>query len=364
MPCASALTKIPPGVVVGEDYLTLLNACRQGGYALPAINVTCSNMVNAVLEAAALNKSDIVIQISGSGAQFYGGMGLKDAHRARSLGALAMARHVHTLAKEYGICVILHTDHADRSLIPWLDDLITFNHAEYTQTGRPLFSSHMLDLSTEPLECNLSEAEKMLRRLAPLGIGLEIELGITGGEEDGIGKAFHDNGMHDPALYTQPADVLAAWKRLSPLGAISIAASFGNVHGVYKPGNIKLRPEILKASQELVSHYAHGEPKPLSFVFHGGSGSEKDKIHEAVSYGVFKMNIDTDTQFAFAKGASDYIHHHAAAFAHQVCPDTGQPFKKQYDPRQWLRAGEKKLVERLNVAFVTLQSEGKTIAHS
>lgn len=362
MPRPSSTTAVPAGVVTGHDYRSLLAACRHGGYALPAINVTSTNTVNAALEAAAKNHSDIIIQISHSGARFFAGQGLPNPERAHILGALSVAHHVHLMAKEYGIAVILHTDHANRTLIPWLNELITLSEKSYAQTGRPIFSSHMLDLSAEPLQSNLKEAETMLRRLTPIGMGLEIELGITGGEEDGIGEELNADTPHNPAFYTQPSEVLKAWERLSPLGAVSIAASFGNVHGVYKPGNIKLRPEILKMSQDLVTrHYGHG-PNPLPLVFHGGSGSDHAIIQEALSYGVVKMNLDTDIQFAFAYGVGRYVCQHDAAFQYQLCPNTGRPLKKLYDPRTWLRAGEENCIERLNQAFDILGSKGKSIA--
>ncbi|QHI94983.1 class II fructose-bisphosphate aldolase [Aristophania vespae] len=352
---------IPAGIATGNDYLTLLRACHEGCYALPAINVTSSSTANAVLEAAAHNKSDIIIQLSYSGARFYGGRGLKNDHKAAVYGALSLAQHIHMVAKEYGIAVILHTDHANRPLIPWLNDLIDFSATQYANTGRPLFSSHMLDLSTEPLEDNIKECAIILKRLTPLGVGLEIELGLTGGEEDGIGQEYNENTTDNAHLYTQPEDVLKAWQELSPLGTVSIAASFGNVHGVYKT-KINLNPEILKASQELVQHFSHTGPKPLHLVFHGGSGSELEKIEQAISYGVFKMNIDTDTQFAYAQGVGHYIKDNQEAFEYQVSPVTGQPLKKLYDPRRWVRAGELSLIERLHQSFITLGSRGKTIA--
>lgn len=362
MPRSFSTTAVPPGVVTGRDYRTLLAACQHGRYALPAVNVTNTNTVNAVLEAAARNHSDVIIQISHGGARFFGGNGLQDSHRARILGAVSMARHVHLIAKEYGIAVIVHTDHANRPLIPWLNALIEFSEVNYAQTGLPLFSSHMLDLSAEPLDHNLDEADAMLRRLTPLGMGLEIELGITGGEEDGIGTELGEDHTANPSFYTQPVEVLTAWERLSPLGIVTIAASFGNVHGVYKPGNVTLRPEILKSSQELVSSQCGGGPNPLPLVFHGGSGSDPAIIHEALSYGVIKVNLDTDIQFAFARGVGAYVQQHETAFQHQLCPKTGRPLKKQYDPRTWLRAGEQHCIERLNEAFTILGSRGKSVA--
>ncbi len=355
------MSRVSPGVVSGASYTALIKACHEGGYALPAINVVGTDSVNAVLEAAARNGSDVVIQVSNGGARFYAGEGLPDAHRARVLGAASMARHVHLLAKEYGIAVILHTDHADRKLIPWLDDLITLSEDEFRTTGKPLFTSHMLDLSAEPLEDNLTTSAAMLKRLAPLGMGLEIELGVTGGEEDGVGHDLED-GADNAHLYTQPEDVLKAWNLLSPIGTVSIAASFGNVHGVYKPGNVQLRPEILKNSQEAVEQATQSGPKPLPLVFHGGSGSTIAEIDAAVSYGVFKMNLDTDIQFAFAQGVGHYVLKHPVAFQHQIDPSTDKPMKSLYDPRKWLRVGEKSIVSRLDEAFEILGSKGRSVA--
>lgn len=355
------MSRVSPGVVSGASYTALIKACHEGGYALPAINVVGTDSVNAVLEAAARNGSDVVIQVSNGGARFYAGEGLPDAHRARVLGAASMARHVHLLAKEYGIAVILHTDHADRKLIPWLDDLITLSEDEFRTTGKPLFTSHMLDLSAEPLEDNLTTSAAMLKRLAPLGMGLEIELGVTGGEEDGVGHDLED-GADNAHLYTQPEDVLKAWNLLSPIGTVSIAASFGNVHGVYKPGNVQLRPEILKNSQEAVEQATQSGPKPLPLVFHGGSGSTLAEIDAAVSYGVFKMNLDTDIQFAFAQGVGHYVLEHPVAFQHQIDPSTDKPMKSLYDPRKWLRVGEKSIVSRLDEAFEILGSKGRSVA--
>jgi len=288
------MTKLKPGVVWGDDYLTLVKACKDGGYALPAVNVIGTNTVNAVLEAAAKNKADVVIQLSNGGAQFYAGKGMKDSLQAKILGAVSAAQHVHLLAKHYGVCVILHTDHANKPLIPWVDGMIDHSETSMKENGRPLFSSHMLDLSADDIEFNISESERVLKRLAPLGMSIEIELGVTGGEEDGVGSDEIDNDK----LYTQPEDCLMAYERLSKIGHFTLAASFGNVHGVYKPGNVQLRPEILKNSQSLIQECCGTDHNPLDLVFHGGSGSEKAKIDESLGYGVFKMNIDTDTQFA------------------------------------------------------------------
>jgi len=352
--------RLPAGVVTGERYRTLVAACKSGGYALPAVNVTGTNSVNAVLEAAATAKADVVIQLSNGGARFFAGEGMKDEGTARALGAVAAARHVHLLAQHYGVCVVLHTDHANKKLVPWVERMLDFSEEEHNRTGKPLFSSHMLDLSEEPLEENLAICARTLKRMAPMGMSLEIELGVTGGEEDGIG-AEHD-GADNAKLYTQPEDVAQAFKTLSMIGHFSVAASFGNVHGVYAPGNVKLRPEILKKSQDLVQAQFKTPAKPLNLVFHGGSGSEKDKISEAVSYGVFKMNIDTDTQFAFAQGVGKFVLENPKAFQHQIDPVDGKPYKKLYDPRKWLRLGEKSVVERLQEAFTDLGSKGKSLA--
>ncbi len=352
--------KLKPGVIFGEDYKTLIEACREGKYALPAVNVVGTDSINAVLEAAAANNTDIIIQLSNGGAQFYAGKGVKDSFQAKVLGAVSAAQHVHLLAEHYGVGVVLHTDHADKSLIPWLEELIKHGEAFYKTHGKPLFTSHMLDLSAEDIEFNLSESERLLKMMAPLEMSLEIELGVTGGEEDGIGSD-EDIGADNPKLYTQPEDVLQAYDRLNPLGHFSVAASFGNVHGVYKPGNVKLRPEILRESQKLVSETHKLGENPLALVFHGGSGSEKSKISESLNYGVFKMNIDTDTQFAFSEKVGAYVEANANAFKYQIDPESGAPTKKQYDPRKWLREGELGIVERLKEACEDLNCVGKSL---
>lgn len=349
---------LSPGVVTGKDYLALIAAAKAGGYALPAVNVVGSSTINAVMEAAAKNKSDIIIQLSNGGAEFYAGKGCPDSFQAKVLGAVAAARHVHVLAAQYGICAVLHTDHADKKLIPWVEALLDHGEAFFKEAGKPLFTSHMLDLSAESIDFNLAESARLLTRMSKLGMSLEIELGVTGGEEDGVGSDHVDNAK----LYTQPADCLRAYEVLSPLGHFALAASFGNVHGVYAPGNVKLRPEILKNAQELVQTTHKTAPNPLDLVFHGGSGSEKEKIAEALRYGVFKMNIDTDTQFAFAEKVGSFVRENAKAFQYQIDPETGTPYKKLYDPRKWLRAGEEGIVARLGEAYADLQSAGKTLA--
>ena len=358
---AGSQIKLKPGVVTGKDYKTLVDACKAGGYALPAVNQTSSATVNATLEAAAKYKSDIIIQVSNGGAGFLAGQRFPDSNLGKVLGAVALARHVHTLAEHYGICVVLHTDHANKKLVPWVEGILDHSEAHFRETGKPLFSSHMLDLSEESLEFNLETSTRILKRMAPMGVGLEIELGITGGEEDGIGGAFDDRADNS-RLYTQPADVLQAYDKLSPLGMFSVAASFGNVHGVYQPGNVHLRPEILRNSQALVQERHHTGRNPLNLVFHGGSGSEKEKIAEALGYGVFKMNIDTDTQFAFAQPMGRYVQEHGRAFQYQLDPDDGKPYKNLYDPRKWIRQSELGMVERLGEALNDLGSVGKSLA--
>jgi len=352
---------LKPGVVTGEDYKTLLKAAKEGGYALPAVNTVGTNSVNAVMEAAAQNKADVIIQFSNSAGQFYAGKSLEDAFEAKVIGSVSAAHHIHLMAEKYGICVVLHTDHANKGLIPWVEALVGYSEVNYKEFGKPLYSSHMLDLSAEDIDFNLSECERLLKRMAPIGMSLEIELGVTGGEEDGVGSD-DDIGADNPLLYTQPEDCLRAWELLSPIGHFSLAASFGNVHGVYKPGNVKLRPEILKNSQELVQETCSTGDKPLDLVFHGGSGSDKKKISEALSYGVFKMNIDTDTQFAFAKAVGAYVEENIKAFKYQIDPEDGTPYKKLYDPRKFLRAGEEGMIERLDEAFADLGSVGKSLA--
>lgn len=356
--------KLKPGVVTGADYLALQEACKEGGYALPAVNVIGTDSLNAVLEAAGKAKSDIIVQMSNGGAQFFGGKGLADDMKARVLGSTSIAQHVHLLAKEYGICAVMHTDHCNRKLLPWVMGLIEKSEEHFKATGKPLYTSHMVDLSTESLQDNVATCAEILKRIAPMGMALEIELGVTGGEEDGIGAEMKEGDAGDPKLYTQPEDVLYAYDELTKVapGQFSIAASFGNVHGVYAPGNVKLRPEILKLSQEMVAKERGTGPKPLNLVFHGGSGSPKHQIEEAVSYGVFKMNVDTDTQFAFAEATAAKINENPKAFKYQVDPEDHTPYKKFYDPRAWLRAGQVGMIARVQEAMKDLGSYGKSIA--
>ena len=351
---------IQPGIVSGDDYRALLDWAKFKGFALPAVNVSSSATVNAVLEAAAKSNSDVIIQISGGAAKFWGGQAIGDALQCQIDGAVCLARHVQTVAKRLGIGVILHTDHANRKLLPWVDGLIAASEDEYSKTGKPLYSSHMIDLSEEPLEDNIAECKPRLEKLNALGMSLEIELGITGGEEDGVGKDLDE--IDNEHLYTQPDHVLTAHNELTPIGHISIAAAFGNVHGVYKPGNVKLRPEILRDAQKMGADNLDLGDQPFSFVFHGGSGSEHQDIKDAISYGVFKINIDTDTQFAFANGIGKFIEQTPRAFMYQIDPDTDAPYKKFYDPKNWMRKAEESMVERLMVSFEVFGANGQSLA--
>lgn len=353
------MTKLKPGVATGEDYFKLVDACKSGGYALPAVNISDINTLNSCLEAAGNTKSDIIIQLSNGGAGYFGGPALSSLDM-KVKGAVSAARHVHLVAEDYGIAVVLHTDHANRKLLPWIDGMMDYNEAAVKQTGKPLYSSHMIDLSEEELNENIGTCTDYLKRMANSAISLEIELGVTGGEEDGVGADLEE-GADNAHLYTQPEDVLMAYDALKDIGHFTVAASFGNVHGVYKPGNVQLRPEILINSQKLVQSERGTSDKPLHLVFHGGSGSEKEKIAEALTYGVFKMNIDTDTQFAYSNGVGEYVDEHSAAFKHQIHPETGAPLKKFYDPRKWGRVAQKSMVTRLEEAFHDLQSHGRSV---
>ncbi|QCD44961.1 class II fructose-bisphosphate aldolase [Campylobacter mucosalis] len=345
------LDVVKAGVVTGDDVSKLYAYAKENGFAIPAVNVVGSNSINAVLEAAKVANSPVIIQFSNGGAGFYAG---KACSNADVLGAVAGAQQVHLLARAYGVPVVLHTDHAARKLLPWIDELIKFSKEYKKAHGVPLFSSHMLDLSEESLDENLSTCQKYLKELSELGISLEIELGVTGGEEDGVDNTGVDNAL----LYTQPEDVALAYERLLKISdKFSIAASFGNVHGVYKPGNVVLRPEILKNSQEFVANkFKTADKKPVNFVFHGGSGSELKDIKDAVSYGVVKMNIDTDTQWAFWDGVRGYEAKNRAYLQGQIGNPEGEdkPNKKYYDPRKWLRCGEESMVKRLQTAFSDL----------
>ena len=345
--------EIGTGVITGDKVTKLFNIAKEEGFAIPAVNVVGTDSINAVLESAREVNSPVIIQLSNGGAAFYAGKAL-DSKVGAVLGAVSAAKHVHTLAKAYGVPVILHTDHAAKKLLPWIDALIKESEKHYEQTGTSLFSSHMLDLSEESLEENLSICEDYLKRMSKIGMTLEIELGITGGEEDGVDNTGVDNSL----LYTQPEEVCEAYERLSAISdKFTIAASFGNVHGVYKPGNVVLQPKILDNSQKYIKEKLNiSNDKPVSFVFHGGSGSSLEEIREAVSYGVVKMNIDTDTQWAFWDGVRKYEAKYHDYLQGQIGNPEGEdkPNKSYYDPRKWLREGEKSMVERLKVAFSDL----------
>ncbi len=354
--------KLRPGVVTGKDYKKLVKACKAGNYAIPAVNVTSSSTINAVLEAAARNRSDVIIQVSNGGAGFYAGSAYPDSLQGKVLGAVSLAQHVHLLAEGYGVCVVLHTDHANRGLLPWIDGLLEEGAKFREKNGKPLYTSHMIDLSEEALEDNVGTCADYLKKMTPLDMSLEIELGVTGGEEDGIGSEH--TGADNPKLYTQPEDVAYAYQELNPLGDFSVAASFGNVHGVYKPGNVKLRPVILKDSQALMAEGYGLEEKSLDLVFHGGSGSSDADIKEAVSYGVFKMNVDTDLQYAYSEPVGTYVNANQNAFVAQIDPETGKPLKSKYDPRKWVRQAEQGLGAKLDGIFAVLGSVDKTLAES
>lgn len=347
---------IKPGVATGKEVQEIFKHAKENNYALPAVNVIGSNSINGVLETAAEIKSPVIIQFSNGGSKFNAGKGLSnDDEKAAILGAATGAKHVHDLAEAYGATVIMHTDHCAKKLLPWIDGLLDHGEEYFKSTGKPLFSSHMIDLSEEPLEENIETCKKYLERMSKMGMTLEIELGVTGGEEDGV-----DNTNVDASkLYTQPEEVAYAYEELSKVSdQFTIAAAFGNVHGVYKPGNVKLRPEILKQSQEHVSKKYGVEHNHLDLVFHGGSGSSLEQIREAIGYGVIKMNIDTDLQFAFCEGVRDYMINNQEYVNTQVGNPDGDdlPNKKHYDPRKWLREGEITFKERLKVAFEHLNN--------
>ncbi len=354
-----AFNTIKPGVVYGAEMQKLLNIAKENQFALPAVNVIGTHSVNAVMEAAAKANSPVMIQVSNGGAQFFAGKSMNnDNYKAAVMGAVVMAKHVHTLAEHYGIAVILHTDHAAKKLLPWVDGMLDEGEKFFKETGKPLFSSHMLDLSEEKLEENVEISMKYLKRMKKMGMTLEIELGVTGGEEDGV----DNTGVDSSQLYTQPEEVAYAYEKLKSIDDnFTIAAAFGNVHGVYKPGNVKLTPIILKNSQEYIKNKFNTEEKPVKFVFHGGSGSSRDEIREAVSYGVIKMNIDTDTQWAFWNGVREYEAAKHDYLQGQIGnPDGGdKPNKKNYDPRKWLREGESSMANRLQVAFEDLNCLNK-----
>ena len=350
------LEAVKAGVATGDAVQKIFELAKAGNYALPAVNCVNTDTVNSVLEAAAKAKAPVIVQFSNGGASFFAGKGLKlEGQQAAILGAIAGAKYVHAVAETYGVPVILHTDHAAKKLLPWIDGLLDAGEKFYAETGKPLFSSHMLDLSEESLEENIEICEQYLKRMDKMGMTLEIGLGCTGGEEDGV----DNTGMDSSALYTQPEDVAYAYERLSKISPrFTIAASFGNVHGVYKPGNVQLTPKILDNSQKYVSEKFGLPAKSLDFVFHGGSGSTPEEIKEAVGYGVVKMNIDTDTQWANWEGVLNYYKDKQDYLQGQLGNPEGEdkPNKKYYDPRVWLRKGSESMVERLMQAFKELNA--------
>ena len=345
-----------PGVLFGDDLATVFKLAKANKFALPAVNVTGTDTINAVLESAKKANSPVIVQLSNGGASFYAGKALpNDKQQSAIAGAVSAAMHVHELATLYGVAVVMHTDHAAKKLLPWIDGLLDAGEKYFKATGKPLFSSHMLDLSEEPIVENIEISKTYLARMDKLGMLLEIELGITGGEEDGVDNTDVDSSK----LYTQPEEVSYAYEELLKVSPnFTIAASFGNVHGVYKPGNVKLTPKILDNSQKFIEKKFKTESKPVNFVFHGGSGSRQDEIREAISYGVIKMNIDTDTQWAFWDGVKDYYEAKKDYLQGQIGNPEGEdiPNKKYYDPRKWLRAGEESVIKRLEKAFDDLNA--------
>jgi fructose-bisphosphate aldolase, class II len=352
------LDVVKPGVVTGEDVQKIFAICKENKMALPAVNVISTGSINAVLEAAAKVKSAVIIQFSHGGAQYVAGKGLKaEGQQAAILGAISGAQHVHAMAEAYGVPVILHTDHAAKKLLPWIDGLLDAGEKHFAATGKPLFSSHMLDLSEESLKENIEICGEYLKRMSKMDMTLEIELGVTGGEEDGV----DNSGLDHSLLYTQPEDVAYAYEELSKISPrFTIAASFGNVHGVYKPGNVKLTPSILANSQAYVSEKYGVPTNTLNFVFHGGSGSSEQEISESISYGVIKMNIDTDTQWAAWDGIRQFYIKNEGYLQGQIGNPDGddKPNKKYYDPRVWQRASEVSIVTRLEQAFSDLNAVG------
>jgi fructose-bisphosphate aldolase class II len=347
---------IKPGVATGDQVQEIFRYAKEKGFALPAVNVTGSSTINGVLETAAKLNAPVILQFSNGGAIFNAGKGLSNENQKAAIaGGIAGAKHIHALAEAYGATVILHTDHCAKNLLPWIDGLLDASEAHFAATGKPLFSSHMIDLSEEPLHENIEICARYLARMSKMGMTLEIELGITGGEEDGVDNSDVDSSK----LYTQPEEVAYAYEELMKVSPrFTIAAAFGNVHGVYKPGNVKLTPKILHNSQEYVqAHYNTGK-NPVDFVFHGGSGSTLEEIREAIGYGVIKMNIDTDLQFAYTEGIRDYMVKNIDYLRTQIgSPDgSDSPNKKHYDPRKWVREGEMTFNKRLEQAFADLNN--------
>lgn len=353
-------TKFRAGVLYGDEVTELLDFANKNNFALPAVNVVGTNSVNAVIETAAAVNSPVMVQFSSGGAQFFAGKGAEDKMKASIAGAVSGALHVHRMAELYGVPVILHTDHAARKLLPWIDGMLEEGERHYELHKRPLYSSHMLDLSEEPLEENISTCKEYFKRMNQIDMTLEIELGVTGGEEDGV----DNTGIDSSKLYTQPEEVAFAYEQLKEVSdRFTIAAAFGNVHGVYKPGNVKLTPVILKKSQDFIQEKFGTGPNPVNFVFHGGSGSSRAEIREAIEYGAIKMNLDTDMQWAFWDGVHSYYKAKKDYLQTQIGNPDGEdvPNKKHYDPRVWLREGEKMFVNRLKIAFEDLNCINKNV---
>ena len=356
------MSKFRKGVLFGDEVTALLDHANDNNYAIPAVNVVGTNTVNACMEAARDINSPIIIQFSNGGSQFFAGKGLSNENQnAAILGGISGARHIHMLAEAYGVSVILHTDHCAKKLLPWIKGLVDASEKHYEQYKTPLYSSHMLDLSEEPIEENLEVCVDYFKRMAPLGITLEMELGVTGGEEDGVDNTDIDSSK----LYTQPEEVAYAYEKLNAISdKFTVAAAFGNVHGVYKPGNVELKPIILKNSQEYVKKkFNLSADQPIKFVFHGGSGSSQAEIREAIEYGAVKMNIDTDLQWAFWSGVRDYVEPRVGYLQTQIGNPEGndKPNKKNYDPRKWLREGEGAFKKRLIKAYEDLNCKNKAV---
>ena len=355
------MKKYRAGVLFGEELESLLKDAKENEFALPAVNTIGTNTINATLETAAKMNSPVIIQFSNGGAQFIAGKGMpNDKLQANISGAVSGALHIHNVARYYGVPVVLHTDHASKKWLPWISGLIDAGEQFFKEKKQPLFSSHMLDLSEEPIEENIQTSVEFYERMKPLGMGIEIELGVTGGEEDGVDNSEVENSK----LYTQPEDVAFAYEELGQVGSLfTVAAAFGNVHGVYKPGNVELRPEILNNSQQFIEKKFNTRSKPVFFVFHGGSGSPQHQIREAIGYGAIKMNIDTDLQWAFWEGILDNYKKHEGYLQSQLGNPDGEdrPNKKYYDPRIWLRKGEENFIKRLEVAFEDLNCVNRNI---
>jgi fructose-bisphosphate aldolase class II len=352
------MSKFRPGVLFGEELIEVYKYANDNNFAIPAVNVVGTNSVNAVLETAKDLNSPVIVQFSNGGASFFAGKGISNEDQFSAIqGGISGAHHVHLMAKAYGVPVILHTDHAAKKLLPWIDGLLEAGEEYFEKHNRPLYSSHMLDLSEEPIEENIETSKRYLERFKKIGTHIEIELGVTGGEEDGVDNTNIDNSL----LYTQPEEVNYAYEELSKVSNyFTIAASFGNVHGVYKPGNVQLTPVILKNSQEFIKEKHSTNENPVNFVFHGGSGSTKEEIREAIGYGVIKMNIDTDMQWAFWDGVNNYAKSKNEYLQSQIGNPDGddKPNKKYYDPRKWLREAELTFITRLKTSFDDLNCIG------